>query len=103
MTFDTDTKRLACLLHPPLLVTGCRHGKPRIINTMATSTERARRHKDKLRETGLVQINIWVPAAAVSSFNDAAEKCRSDFNLAVARVVDSTTGRLAGIKSGAGK
>lgn len=68
-----------------------------------TSAERARKHKDKLRTTGLVQINLWVPAGAVSSFNDAAEKCRSDYNLAVARVVDNTTGRLAGIRSGAGK
>jgi hypothetical protein len=63
-----------------------------------TSAERARILKAKRAEQGLVQCNVWVPLSAVPTIQAAAELIRSNPQLAVARLVDRSTGRLTGLK-----
>lgn len=67
-------------------------------NMGLTSAERARAHKARLAERGFVQCNIWVPAHVVADFNRAAELCRTDPTLTLARLVNRETGRLLGLK-----
>lgn len=62
-----------------------------------TSAERARRHKAKLAEAGMVQINLWVPAGAAGDLQRAAELIRANPLLSVARLVNRQTGRLCGL------
>jgi hypothetical protein len=63
-----------------------------------TSTQRAARLKERRAEAGLVQCNLWVPAGALAELKRAAELSRENPNLAVARLVDTRTGRLRGLK-----
>lgn len=64
-----------------------------------TSAERARRHKAKLVEAGMVQINLWVPAAAAADIQRAGELIRANPLLSVARLVNTQTGRLVGLRT----
>jgi hypothetical protein len=64
-----------------------------------TNAERQRRHKAKLSEAGFVQVNLWLPLAAVPSFQQAAERCRENGALSVARLVNADNGKLAGLKA----
>jgi hypothetical protein len=63
-----------------------------------SNAERQRRHKSKLAESGLVQVNVWLPAGAVADFQRAAEIVRQNRKLTVARLVNVETGRLVGLK-----
>ena len=63
-----------------------------------TATERQRLLKARRIEAGMVQLNMWVPASAVADFQRAAELIRDDPALAVARLVDTRTGKLKGLK-----
>lgn len=49
-------------------------------------------------EAGLVQCNLWVPAGCVAELQRAAELMRSNPALLVARLVDTRTGKLRGLK-----
>jgi hypothetical protein len=60
-------------------------------------TNAERQFKAKLYVEGLVQVNLWVPRAALPDFQRAAELAREDRNLTVARMVHCRTGRLAGL------
>jgi len=51
-----------------------------------------------MAETGLTQINLWVPAAAVADFQRAAELARDHRHLSIGRLVDAVTGRLVGLR-----
>ena len=63
-----------------------------------TSTERQRRFKANMAAAGLVQVNIWVPAGSVADVQRAAELMRAAPHLTVARLGDTRTGRLVGMK-----
>lgn len=63
-----------------------------------TSTERQRRYKANMERIGCVQLNIWIPAAAVAEFQRAAELAREYPNLTVARMGDRVSGRIVGLK-----
>jgi hypothetical protein len=63
-----------------------------------TNVERARRFKSRMVAAGLVQVNIWVPAAAVADVQRAAELMRAHPHLTVARLADRQTGKLTGLK-----
>jgi len=63
-----------------------------------TNAERQARYKARLAAAGLVQLNIWVPPAAVDSFQRAGELTRADPRLAVARLVNRETGKLCGLR-----
>jgi hypothetical protein len=63
-----------------------------------TNSERQRRFKAKQIEQGLVQCNLWVPASVVADFQNAADLCRARPGLTVARLVDTSTGRLVGLR-----
>jgi hypothetical protein len=60
--------------------------------------ERARRHKAKLIESGLVQVNLWVPAGCVAELQRAAELMRENPELRIARLASQKTGKLCGLK-----
>jgi hypothetical protein len=62
------------------------------------NAERARRYKASLAERGLIQVNVWLPAAVASDFKRAAELVANDPHLTVARLMDRRTGRLRGLK-----
>jgi hypothetical protein len=63
-----------------------------------TSAERQRKFKQAQAEKGLVQVNVWVPAGCKADIERAAELIRERRQLTVARLVDTTTGRLVGLK-----
>lgn len=62
------------------------------------SAERQKRLREKRNAAGYVQLNIWVPAAAVPELQRAAELIRAEPWLAVARLVDTRTGKLRGLR-----
>lgn len=64
-----------------------------------TGAERARRHKAKLQQAGLVQVNVWVPVGSVESIQRAAELMRAHPTYEIGRLVDTKTGRLSGLKA----
>ncbi len=64
-----------------------------------TNAERQKRHRAKLQETGLVQVNLWVPAGAVADLQRAADLIRANPDLSVARLVNRVTGKLSGLKA----
>lgn len=63
-----------------------------------SNAERQAALKARRAKQGLVQLNLWVPASAVSELKRAAEMICADPNLAVARLVDTRTGKLKGLK-----
>jgi hypothetical protein len=63
-----------------------------------TNTERQAKHRAARDAAGLVQCNVWLPAGAVAEFKVAAELIRDNPHLAVARLVDTRTGKLRGLK-----
>jgi hypothetical protein len=63
-----------------------------------TNAERQRRFKDKQREAGLIQVNVWVPPSCKAEIERAAELIRANHALTVARLVDTKTGKLVGLK-----
>ena len=67
-----------------------------------TSAERQRRFKATMAAKGFVQINVWVPQIAVPDMQRAAELMRNDPTLTVARLMNTKTGRLVGMKGGRG-
>jgi hypothetical protein len=67
--------------------------KPDMTNRQRQTLLRARRAED-----GLVQCNLWVPEGAIPELRRAAELIRENPALAVARLVDTRTGKLRGLK-----
>jgi hypothetical protein len=65
---------------------------------MASSADRQRAFKARRAATGLVQCNVWVPAACAAELKLAAELMVADPDLRVARLMDVKTGRLRGLK-----
>lgn len=63
-----------------------------------TTANRSRKFKAQMADRGLVQCNIWVPASAMAEFKRAAELARDNPDLTVARLVDTRTGKLRGLK-----
>jgi hypothetical protein len=63
-----------------------------------TNSERQRRFKAKQAEADLIQVNVWVPVGCKADIERAAELIRERRELTVARLVDTTTGRLVGLK-----
>lgn len=64
-----------------------------------TNAQRQARLKAKRAELGLVQCNLWVPVSAVPELQRAAALLRDNPALAIARLVDTRTGKLRGLKS----
>lgn len=62
---------------------------------------RQARARAKRELTGLVQVNVWVPAAAAPELTLAAELMRANPALRVARLVDTATGKLVGLRGAA--
>lgn len=63
-----------------------------------TNAERQAALKARRAKAGMVQINLWLPASAVADMQRAAELCRADPELTVARLVNTRTGKLRGLK-----
>jgi hypothetical protein len=63
-----------------------------------TNAERARRHKERQADRGLVQFNVWLPARVVAEFKRAAELVTETPYLTIGRLTDTRTGRLKGLK-----
>lgn len=64
-----------------------------------TNAERQRAFKVRMTAQGLVQVNVWVPAGAVADIQRAAELIRANPQLNVARLADTITGKLVGLKA----
>jgi hypothetical protein len=67
-----------------------------------TNAERQRKHRQRLTDAGLVQVNLIVPPHAVADLQRVAELLRANPDLTVARLASLTTGKLSGIKRGPG-
>lgn len=65
---------------------------------MSDQAIRHRRHKEKMKAAGLVQCNVWVPKECIPEIRNAAQKMVANRNLRVARLMDVSTGRMAGLK-----
>jgi hypothetical protein len=63
-----------------------------------TGTERQAKLRQAREETGMVQCNVWLPVSAVADVKQAAALIRANPALTVARLVDTRTGRLRGLK-----
>jgi hypothetical protein len=63
---------------------------------MATNTERARALKERRKQLGLVQCNVWLPRAAAPDFHQAAERIAADPDLRL-RLVSQKTGRVVSL------
>lgn len=63
-----------------------------------TNSQRQAALRERRKAEGLVQVNVWLPAEAAAELAIAAELIRQNPNLRVARLVDVTTGKLAGLK-----
>jgi hypothetical protein len=63
-----------------------------------TNTERQSALRARRIEAGMVQVNMWLPAQAVADIQRAAELIRANPDLSVARLVDTRTGKLRGLK-----
>lgn len=63
-----------------------------------TNAERQAALKARRAKAGIVQVNVWVPQSAVADMQRAAELCRADPELTIARLVNTRTGKLRGLK-----
>jgi hypothetical protein len=63
-----------------------------------TATERQAIFRKRQAAAGLVQCNLWVPEGAVAELQRAAELLRENPALRVARLVNTRTGKLSGLK-----
>ena len=62
------------------------------------TTLRQRAFKDRMADAGMVQLNFWVPAAALADVKRAGELMRANPHLTVARLADPRSGKLVGLK-----
>ena len=46
----------------------------RVMNALTTTSQRARRHRDKLRRRGLRPVQIWVPDTRAPGFAEEAAR-----------------------------
>ena len=51
-----------------------------------------------MADAGMVQLNFWVPVAALADVKRAGELMRANPHLTVGRLVDSRTGKFVGLK-----
>lgn len=56
-----------------------------------------------MAEQGFVQCNVWVPASAVAEIQRAAELMRERPLLTVGRLVDTSNGRMVGLRKGSSR
>jgi hypothetical protein len=63
-----------------------------------SGAERIKRHRAKQLAEGLTQVNIVVPLHVAAEFQLAAERCRDDRALTLARLVNTRSGKLEGLK-----
>jgi hypothetical protein len=60
-----------------------------------TTAERSQKFKAGQRAKGLVQVNVWLPAAAAAEFRQAAEAIAANpGELRIGRLVNVRTGRV---------
>ena len=62
------------------------------------SALRQRAFKDRMADAGMVQLNFWVPAAALADVKRAGELMRANPHLTVERLVDARSGKFVGLK-----
>ena len=62
------------------------------------TTLRQRAFKDRMADAGMVQLNFWVPAAALADVKRAGELMRANPHLTVGRLVDPRSGKFVGLK-----
>ena len=51
-----------------------------------------------MADAGMVQLNFWVPAAALADVKRAGELMRANPHLTVERLVDARSGKFVGLK-----
>lgn len=61
---------------------------------MSTSAERQKRWRERMGKTGMVQLNLWLPARVYADFVQAAELCRSNPDLGLGPMRNEATGKL---------
>lgn len=64
---------------------------------MSDSAARQRALKQRRLEAGIVQCNVWLPAAAVPEFQAAAARIMAEPHLRIGPLVDVQTGRLCSL------
>jgi hypothetical protein len=60
--------------------------------------DRARRRRAKLSESGIVQLNLWVPVGAAADMRLAAEIMREAPHLRLGPLRDPVSGKFVGLR-----
>lgn len=63
-----------------------------------TNAERQQRKRARLARAGLVQCNLWVPAAAVAELQQQAELLRAHPHLVPGPLRDPVSGKLVSVR-----